>query len=168
MLLCLIVLLSFWTNSHAKNDLWIQLETATEKCFKKPYYVIVKGETGEEIKVFVDVSKEIKEKRKAYIEAAAEVIKDVEMVRAEIAVQERMAEVLKQAMLQEGMDGIKKYFDIQKEMAKLKVEEEATLRKFNRQIDECEVDTQEEVQEATEENKNKDETVKTSWTDMKE
>ena len=72
MLLCLIVLLSFWTNSHAKNDLWIQLETATEKCFKKPYYVIVKGETGEEIKVFVDVSKEIKEKRKAYIEAAVE------------------------------------------------------------------------------------------------
>jgi hypothetical protein len=50
----------------AENDLWAQLETASEKCFKKPYYVIVKAETGEEIKVFVDVSKETKEKRRAY------------------------------------------------------------------------------------------------------
>jgi hypothetical protein len=163
-LLCLLAHPSF----SIAEDLWTQLEAATDKCFKKPYYVIVKGETGEEVKVFIDVSKETRMKRKAYVEAAAEIIKELEMVRAEIAVQERMEEVLKQAMLQEGMGGIKKYFDIQKEMAKLKVEEEATLRKFNRQIAECEVDTQEEVQEATEENKNKDETVKTSWTDMKE
>ena len=54
---------------------------------------------------------------------------------------------------------------IQKAMAKLKVEEEVTLRNFNRQIAECEVEAQEEVQEATEE---KDEKVKTSWTDTKE
>jgi hypothetical protein len=107
----------------------------------------VKAETGEEIKVYIDVSKETKEKRKIYVEAVAEIIKEMEMIRAEIKVQDEMEKVLKQAMIQEGMDGIKKYFDIRKEKARLKVEEEATLRKFNRQIAECEVRTQEEVEE---------------------
>jgi uncharacterized membrane-anchored protein len=85
------------------------------------------------------------------------------MVRAEIAVQGEMEKVLKQVMIQEGMDGITKYFDIQKSMAKLKVEEDAAVRKFNRQIAECEVDTQEEIQEATEEDKIKGEIVKMNY-----
>lgn len=143
-LLCLVTHPDFLI---AENDLWAQLETASEHCFKKPYYLIVKGETGEEIKVFVDVSKETKEKRNAYVEAVAEIIKKVEMVRAEIAVQGEMEKVLKQVMIQEGMDGITKYFDIREAMAKLKVEEDAAVRKFNRQIAECEVHTQEEVEE---------------------
>jgi hypothetical protein len=158
------VLLSFWTNSHADaeaEDLWAQLETASEKCFKKAYYVIVKAATGEKIKVFVDVSKETKEKRKAYIEAVEELIKEVELIIAELEVKERMAEVLKQAMIQEGMTGINKYFDIEKEIATLKVKKDSALRKFNRLIVECEVDTQEK-------DKIKDEIANTGLIDLKE
>jgi len=166
-LLCLIVLQSCLIVSAHAEDLWARLEAATEECFKKAYYVIVKAATGEKIKVFVDVDNETKKKKIAYVDSASKIIKEVEIIKAKLSVLERMAEALKQAMIQEGMNGIKNYFSIEMEIAKKKVEKEAALRKFERQIAECEVETQEEVQE-TEEDKIKDEIANTSLIDLKE
>ena len=80
---------------------------------------------------------EQKQKQGQFLEHAAEILRELREAEALIQVNKDQAEVLKEAMIQEGLAGIKAYFQIQKEVAALETAAAAAKMKLTGHILAC-------------------------------
>jgi hypothetical protein len=105
-----------------KPDYWELLIDVAEKCF---------NETG--LRSDLISWKDRQQQKMKVIElisVGGEVILEIENAKMQLEVMQEEAEVLNQAMVQEGVQGIREYFEVKKEIAKTQATLKVAEKKF--------------------------------------
>jgi hypothetical protein len=106
-----------------KIDYWEQLIDIAEKCF---------NETG--LRSDLISWKDRQQQKMKVIElisVGGEVILEIENAKMQLEVMQEEAEVLKEAKIQEGVQGIRSYFEVKKEIAKTQAILKVSEKKFD-------------------------------------
>lgn len=152
----LIILLLIPTQSFADDYWWQQLKSAAASCFngRNIKVEVIAGASAKtlgdraktgpfsEIRMTVplfDQKKNQQEKRAQaeFLEHGAEIIKELGEAKARIAVKTEKSQVLKQAMIQEGLAGIEAFFQIKEEIAVLHTTVQTAELKLTGYIETC-------------------------------
>ena len=112
-----------------KGDYWDQLLDVSETCFNtidlKSNLINWKDKQQQKMKVIELIS------------VGGEIILEIETAQMQLKVIEEEAGVLQQAMVQEGVQGIKSYFDVKKEIAKTKARLKVAQKQFEAILKVC-------------------------------
>ena len=112
-----------------KGDYWDQLLEVSETCFNttdlKSNLINWKDKQQQKMKIIELIS------------VGSEIILEIESAQMQLKVIEEEANVLKQAMVQEGVQGIKSYFEVKKEIAETKAKLKVAKNKFKAILTVC-------------------------------
>ena len=112
-----------------ETDYWEQLVEVSEKCF---------NETG--LRLDLISWKDRQQQKMKVIQLigiGGEVILEIEEAKLKLEVMHEEAEVLNQAMVQEGSQGIREYFEVKKDIAKTQAVLKAAQKKFDAILKVC-------------------------------
>lgn len=139
--MCLKMLLIVLVCDALAQDYWSQLKKVADECFTGRNFTVTVGGGIEQrtfdngsttapyaqLKMEVPLysSKEIRSQKQAkakFLEHGAELIRDLNKAQERLKIKKEEAEVLKTAMMQEGLQGIRTYFSIREEIENTRAE----------------------------------------------
>jgi len=156
-MLALMFLVTWWNAWNCRaEDYWVKLHVAADNCFTGYDAKVVIGggieqrtfDSGSKTAPFAEIkfsvplysAKDRRAQRQArakFLEHGADLIRDLEKAKSRLRVKLEEAKVLKTAMMQEGLSGIKDYFSIKEEIAETRAEIDAYRRKLEGWFSSC-------------------------------
>lgn len=147
----------WWNASECRSeDYWVRLHVVADECFSGYDAKVVIGggieqrtfDSGSKTAPFAEIkfsvplysAKDIRAQKQAkakFLEHGADLIRDLEKAQNRLKVKMEEARVMKTAMMQEGLSGIRAYFAIKEEIEETKAEIRAYRHKLEGWFTSC-------------------------------
>jgi len=142
--------------AHCQEDYWQALRTAAEDCYSGTDLKVTLGggieqrtfDSGSKTAPYAQLKLEVplyaaserrsqKQEMGRFLEHGADIIRDLRKAEGRLEVKREEARVLRQAMIQGGLQGIRDFFAIKAEIAETRAEIDAYRKKLRGWIETC-------------------------------